>query len=58
MFHLALFENVPDFFLKGGIFMALLLVCSFVALTVILLRAFALRRRALQQPRMSEPLIR
>jgi len=46
MFHLALFENVLDFFIKGGIFMALLLLCSFVALTVILLRAVALRRRA------------
>src|SRR6516162_8218785 len=46
MFQLALFENTLDFFIKGGIFMALLLVCSFVALTVILLRSFALRRRA------------
>ena len=46
MFHLALFENTLDFFIKGGIFMVLLLVCSFVALTVMLLRLFALRRRA------------
>jgi biopolymer transport protein ExbB len=46
MFHLALFENTLDFFVKGGIFMAVLLLCSFVALTVILLRSFALRRRA------------
>jgi biopolymer transport protein ExbB len=46
MFHLALFENTLDFFVKGGIFMVLLLVCSFVALTVMLLRLFALRRRA------------
>ena len=46
MFHLALFENTLDFFVKGGIFMVLLLVCSFVALTVMLLRSFALRRRA------------
>lgn len=46
MFHLALFENTLDFFIKGGVFMAVLLVCSFVALTVILLRFFALRRRA------------
>ena len=38
MFHLALFENTLDFFVKGGIFMAVLLLCSFVALTVILLR--------------------
>ena len=46
MFHLALFENTLDFFIKGGIFMVLLLICSFVALTVMLLRLFALRRRA------------
>lgn len=46
MFHLALFENTLDFFVKGGIFMAFLLVCSFVAVTVILLRLIALRRRA------------
>jgi len=46
MFQLALFENTLDFFIKGGIFMVLLLVCSFVALTVMLLRLFALRRRA------------
>ena len=46
MFHLALFENTLDFFVKGGVFMAVLLLCSFVALTVILLRSVALRRRA------------
>jgi biopolymer transport protein ExbB len=46
MFHLALFENAQDFFLKGGVFMGFLLAISFVAVTVILLRLFALRRRA------------
>src|SRR5438876_9698591 len=46
MFQLALFENTFDFFIKGGIFMALLLICSFVAVMVMLLRLFALRRRA------------
>ena len=50
MFHLALFENPLDFFVKGGIFMALLLACSFIALTVMLLRLFALRRRAVIPP--------
>jgi biopolymer transport protein ExbB len=50
MFHLTFFENAYQFFLKGGIFMALLLICSFVALTVILLRALALRRRAVIPP--------
>jgi biopolymer transport protein ExbB len=46
MHYLALFENAQDFFIKGGVFMALLLLISFVAVTVILLRLFALRRRA------------
>jgi biopolymer transport protein ExbB len=46
MFYLALFENVQDFFIKGGVFMAFLLAISFVAVTVILLRLIALRRRA------------
>ena len=46
MFYLALFENVQDFFIKGGVFMAFLLAISFVAVTVMLLRLIALRRRA------------
>jgi len=46
MFYLALFENVQDFFIKGGVFMAVLLTVSSVAVTVILLRLVALRRRA------------
>src|SRR5580704_12997715 len=44
MNYLALFENPLDFFIKGGVFMWVLLACSFVALTVILLRLFALRK--------------
>ena len=44
MNYLALFENPLDFFIKGGVFMWVLLACSFVALTVILLRFFALRK--------------
>ena len=44
MNYLALFENPLDFFIKGGVFMWLLLTCSFVALTVILMRLFALRK--------------
>ena len=43
MNYLALFENPLDFFIKGGVFMWVLLACSFVTLTVILLRLFALR---------------
>jgi biopolymer transport protein ExbB len=45
MTNLALFQNTMDFFTRGGIFMPLLLLCSFVALVVILLRAVALRRK-------------
>src|SRR5258708_23489347 len=44
MNYLALFENPLDFFIKGGVFMWVLLACSFVALAVILLRLFALRK--------------
>jgi biopolymer transport protein ExbB len=50
MFHLALFDNTLDFFVKGGVFMGVLLGCSFVALIVILLRLIALRRRAVIPP--------
>jgi biopolymer transport protein ExbB len=50
MLYLALFENTFEFFRKGGVFMGLLLACSFVALTVIILRAWALRRRAVIPP--------
>jgi biopolymer transport protein ExbB len=50
MFHLALFDNTLDFIVKGGVFMGVLLGCSFVALTVILLRLFALRRAAVIPP--------
>jgi biopolymer transport protein ExbB len=50
MFHLALFDNTLDFFAKGGIFMGVLLACSFVAVIVILLRLIALRRAAVIPP--------
>jgi biopolymer transport protein ExbB len=46
IFTLALFDNIKDFFIKGGVFMGILLVCSFIGLTVMLLRFIALRRRA------------
>lgn len=38
--------SVIQFFMQGGFFMLLLLACSVVSLTVILLRGFALRREA------------
>jgi biopolymer transport protein ExbB len=46
MIFLALFQNPIDFVVKGGVFMWILLVCSFVAITVILLRLIALRKGA------------
>jgi biopolymer transport protein ExbB len=46
MTYLALFQSPTDFVLKGGVFMWILLACSFVAITVILLRLLALRKGA------------
>ncbi|HYZ75111.1 MAG TPA: MotA/TolQ/ExbB proton channel family protein [Chthoniobacterales bacterium] len=43
---LALFSSPTDFIVNGGVFMWILLVCSFVAITVILLRLIALRKGA------------
>jgi biopolymer transport protein ExbB len=42
---MAAFETIGGFFAKGGIFMWPLLVCSIVALTVIILRTLALREK-------------
>src|ERR1700739_1174148 len=39
------FETIAGFFAKGGVFMWPLLVCSIVALTVIILRTLALREK-------------
>src|SRR6267143_229016 len=39
------FETIAGFFAKGGVFMWPLLICSIVALTVIILRTLALRRK-------------
>lgn len=41
---LASFAGVFHFFQQGGFFMVLLLICSLVSVTVIIWRAFALRR--------------
>jgi len=46
MTFLALFQSPTDFIINGGIFMWILLVCSFVAISVILLRLLALRKGA------------
>ena len=39
-------DNMVKFFVKGGWFMIPLALCSFVALTIVLLRIFALRRES------------
>ncbi|MGH7937904.1 MAG: MotA/TolQ/ExbB proton channel family protein, partial [Chthoniobacterales bacterium] len=39
------FQGVIDFLLRGGLFMWPLLICSIVALTVIILRTMALQRK-------------
>ena len=39
-------DNMTKFFVKGGWFMIPLALCSFVALTIVLLRIFALRRES------------
>jgi len=46
MTFLALFQSPTDFIVNGGVFMWVLLVCSFVAITVIFLRLIALRKGA------------
>ena len=46
MTFLALFQSPTEFIVKGGIFMWILLACSFVAISVIFLRLIALRKGA------------
>ena len=46
MTFLALFQSPTEFIVKGGVFMWILLACSLVAITVILLRLIALRKGA------------
>lgn len=43
-------QHVIDFFMRGGIFMVPLLLCSLVSLAMILERGFALRRNGIVQP--------
>ena len=44
------FKSVFQFFQQGGFFMALLVICSFVSVTVIVLRGLALRRDFVMPP--------
>ena len=51
-------EGALDFFVKGGFFMAILLVVSIVAGTVIILRSAALREKAILPPALAEEIER
>lgn len=57
-FHLASIRGVFRFFWDGGYFMGLLLVCSVVAVTVIILRSLALRRHLVISPAMESEIDR
>lgn len=56
LFSVASISSAFEFFHQGGVFMALLLVCSIVTLAVIILRGIALRRQSVM-PVMIEKLI-
>lgn len=47
-------HNAAQFFIQGGFFMILLLALSIVSITVILLRAVALREKAIIPPALAE----
>src|SRR4051812_5274674 len=46
----ASFQSIFQFFVQGGFFMALLVVCSIVSVAVIFLRGLALRRDLVMPP--------
>jgi biopolymer transport protein ExbB len=48
--YLASALEIYEFFARGGFFMILLLICSFVSVTVIVLRGLALRRKFVVPP--------
>jgi biopolymer transport protein ExbB len=50
MLHLASVGSIYQFFVQGGSFMVLLLICSIVSVAVIVLRGLALRRRLVVPP--------
>jgi biopolymer transport protein ExbB len=47
---LASAADIYEFFVRGGFFMLLLLICSFVSVTVMVVRGLALRRRFVVPP--------
>lgn len=48
--HFASLQSIVQFFVQGGFFMALLLICSWVSLAIIILRGLALRRALVMPP--------
>lgn len=50
LFFASIIQGALDFFVKGGFFMAILLIVSIAAGTVIILRSSALRERAILPP--------
>lgn len=54
LFPIATISGLLEFFEHGGIFMALLLICSVTSVAVMFLRGFALRRKTVMPPRIEE----
>ncbi|MGV3533688.1 MAG: MotA/TolQ/ExbB proton channel family protein [Chthoniobacteraceae bacterium] len=52
--HLATFNSVYQFFAQGGFFMVLLLICSVVSVSLIVMRGLALRRRLVMPPEIEQ----
>lgn len=55
---LATVASLVQFFVQGGVFMLLLLICSFVSVTVIVLRGLALRRNLVAPPEIGQEIDR
>jgi biopolymer transport protein ExbB len=58
LFFASIIQGALDFFVQGGFFMAILLVVSIVAGTVIILRSAALRERSILPPALAEEIER
>jgi biopolymer transport protein ExbB len=58
LFFASIIQGALDFFVQGGFFMAILLVVSIAAGTVIILRSAALRERSILPPALSEEIER
>jgi biopolymer transport protein ExbB len=58
LFFASIIQGALDFFVQGGFFMAILLVVSIAAGTVIILRSAALRERSILPPALAEEIER